>query len=515
MKRLKQVLFVIFALLAARETCFSQFLVGDTTSFWSVTYIDWPPLQGSPQRRVNATCQRSGQHCYLFVENTAALPTQADMDSLISRFDNHWYDSLTTAYGPVPNVYDNDQKIFILVFNESDWWGYFDPGQQMADTMVFNRWNRHSSQREIIYVASSASANFDDVVPHELGHMLHWQQDHSPEPLVNPTKYWEDTWVDEGFSTFAAIYLTENIFMQNVQDGGSFFASNPDIPLIYFSDYNQVKLFMLFMFEHYGHWDYIHTLIGNQLNGIAGVNNTLSQLGYSQTFDDVFEQWVIANYIDDMQYEGGKYGYAHYNFPACAINATHATFPTNVQNKTVTPYGADYIVFTATTPKPIVVDFAGQPDSKYRVSLILTTNAAVDTVISIPLDGSNHAQFSIDSLGTTFTQAIMVVMNVDSAITEGSSTSYTYSAILKTGVESQEINHQVSIFPNPAKDKLYIVASTTRESTIEIQDMQGRLQYQSTFENNATIDLNTFAKGVYFVRIKNDLGSTDEKIIVY
>lgn len=468
MKRLKYVLIVIFTLIVAQEFCFSQYQVGDTTSFWSVTYIDWPPLQGSPQRKVSATCQRAGQHCYLFVENNISLPTQTDMDSLISRFDNHWYDSLTTAYGPVPNVFDNDEKIFILVFNESDWWGYFDPGQQMADTMVFNKWNRHSSQREIIYVASSASANFDDVVPHEFGHMLHWRQDHSPEPLVSPTKYWEDAWVDEGFSTFAAIYLTENIFLQNVQDNGTFFASSADIPLIYFSDYNQVKLFMLFMFEHYGNWNYIHTLIGNQLNGIAGVNNTLSQLGYSQTFDDAFEQWVIANYIDDLQYDGGKYGYAHYNFPACAITATHAAFPISAQTKTVTPYGADYIVFTATTPKPIVVDFAGQPDSKYRVSLILKRNTDVDTVISIPLDGSNHAIIQIDSLGTIYTKAILAVMNVDSTLSEGSSASYSYSAVLNTGVEDQNINQYVSIFPNPAKDKLYVVASNSQKSTIEI-----------------------------------------------
>ncbi len=92
-------------------------------------------------------------------------------------------------------------------------------------------WDRHSNQREIIYVAASAFTYLDDVVPHEFGHMLHWRQDHSPEPIENPTKYWEDAWVDEGFSTFAEIYLTENIYQHDVPDNGTFFTIRSRYPV--------------------------------------------------------------------------------------------------------------------------------------------------------------------------------------------------------------------------------------------------------------------------------------------
>lgn len=515
-KSILRIVFVIIALASMQTEGFAQYVEGDTASFWSVTYNDWPPLIGSPQRLVKATCKKAGAHCYVFVEDLAVQPVQAAIDTLVDHFDHHWYDSLTAVYGPVPDVFDNDPKVIILVFDETDWSGYFDPGQQMPDTMVYRLWERHSNQKEIIYVATNSFDYADEIVSHEFGHMLHWQQDHSPEPIENPTKYWEEAWVDEGFSTFAAIYLTENIYQPNVLDNQAYFTYNPDIPLIYFSDYNQVKLFMLFMFEHYGHWDYISTLISNQLNGIAGVNGTLSQLGYSETFDDAFEQWIIANYVDDTLYAGGKYAYAHYNFGAACNSQTHGVFPTGLISKTVNPYGADYVLFTATTPKPIVLEFNGQPDSKYRVDLILKNKVTnlVDSVLSVPLDASNHAMIEMDSLGSAYTKAVMVVMNLDSAIQEGSTASYSYSATLKVGVDEQNPDNQISVFPNPAKEKLYVVASNNRPSQLEIRDVQGRLLWNRPFVNTAVIKLDNFAKGIYLVSVVNDLGTVVKKIVV-
>lgn len=516
MKSFKLLFFVIIALVSSQTNCFSQFNEGDSAKFWSVTYNDWPPLIGSPQREVSAVCKKVGSHCYVFVEKTAPQPTQSSIDALVNDFDNHYFDSLTSVYGPVPNVFDNDPKICILVFNETDWAGYFDPGQQMPDTMVYRIWNRHSNQREIIYVSAGAFSIANEIVTHEFGHMLHWQQDHSPEPISNPVKYWEDAWVDEGFSTFAAIYLTENIYQHNVMDNEAFFATNPDKPLIYFSDYNQVKLFMLFMYEHYGRWNYISSLISNQLNGIAGVNSTLNQLGSSATFDDAFEQWTIANYVDDSLYAEGKYSYAHYNFPAANIESIHAVFPTNIMTKTVNPYGSDYVVFSSATPKSIVVDFSGQTDSKFRVDFILKNTIAnqIDTIIRMPLDAFNHGTFNIDSLGTTFNKAIMVIMNLDSSIQENSVASYTYSATLNTAIEKNELNTKLSIFPNPTATILNVATSNNLWSQIEIRDVQGRLQWSESFFNSSTIDLSSFAKGVYFISLINTTGVSKEKFVV-
>jgi len=517
MGHLKLTALLIILFTVTYKPCFSQYHEGDTLKFWSVTYIDWPPLQGSPQREVNAICKKAGYHCYVFVEDSATQPLQYDIDALVNEFDNHFYDSLTNKYGPVPDVFDNDSNIFILVLNEQNWGGYFDPGQQMSDSMVYAIWNRHSCQREIIYIAADAFYAATEIVAHEFGHLLHWQQDHSPEPLVNPVIFWEDTWVDEGFSTFAAIYLTENIYQQNVLDNEAFFVNNPDIPLIYFSNYNQVKLFMLFMFEHFGKWSYISSLISNQLNGISGVDSTLNALGFTESFDDAFERWVVANYIDDSIYEGGKYAYKHYNFPDAFLSGNHASFPTATMNKTVTSYGSDYIRFISAVPKPIIIDFTGQLNSKFRVDFILknSSNNHIDSVISAPLDSLNHVTFIASDLGTSYNEVIMAVMNLDSTIHESNTADYTYSAATYTSAEQSKKINYITVFPNPVNDKLFVISSNNLISHLEIFDIQGRIQFRSEFFNATSADISGLAMGVYFLKIINNEGIFTEKIIKY
>ncbi len=516
MKHFKLIIIIIIAFIGKQSPCFSQYHVGDTLQFWSVTYIDWPPLQGSPQRLVNAICKNVGDHCYVFVEDSAAQPLQTDIDSFVHTFDFHFYDSLTFRYGPVPDVFDNDSNIFILVLNESDWSGYFDPGQQMSDSVVYSLWNRHSSEREIIYISASDFNYAAGIVAHEYGHLLHWQQDHSPEPVISPVKFWEDVWVDEGFSTFAAIYLTENIYQHNILDNQTFFSNNPDKPLIYFSNYNQAKLFMLFMYEHFGEWNYISALISDQLNGIYGIESTLDELGYSESFDDAFEQFIIANYADDSVYMGGKYSYAHYRFSSCYVSANYNSFPTGLKNAAVTPYGSDYISFTSSVSNPITIEFQGQPGSKFRIDFILktTTNNHIDSIIGVPLDSLNHATFIADGLGVNYNKVIMAVMNVDSAIHENNTASYTYSASSYSGIEDDETNNTISVYPNPATDKLYIVTSVNLSSTLEICSIQGRIQKRKVFANTTCIDVSGLTKGIYILRITNNEETHIEKIII-
>jgi hypothetical protein len=67
-----------------------------------------------------------------------------------------------------------------------------------------------------------------------------------------------------------------------------------------------------------------------------------------------------------------------------------------------------------------------------------------------------------------------------------------------TGIaENAGINNQVSLYPNPVSDNLYI-QSALQIKNIEITDITGRMLYTTTFK---TIDCSGFAKGVYFVKI--------------
>ncbi|MDR1848033.1 MAG: leucine-rich repeat protein [Bacteroidales bacterium] len=67
-----------------------------------------------------------------------------------------------------------------------------------------------------------------------------------------------------------------------------------------------------------------------------------------------------------------------------------------------------------------------------------------------------------------------------------------------------------AIYPNPAKDKITIDCGENINS-IEIVDLLGKVVYQG---KETTIDVSTFAKGNYFVRIYTNNGSITKKVIV-
>ena len=506
--------FLVFLCFALISSIFpinsnAQYHEGDTVHFWSVSYIDWPPLWGTPQHDIKAVCKKAGAHCYVFVEVTAVQPSQSSIDNMVSLFDNSFYHQLTEKYGPVPDEFDNDSNIFILAMSEPNWAGYFDPGNQMSESFVFNQWGRHSNQREIIYITADYFENSaPEIIAHEFGHLLHWKQDHSPDPPVNPTIFWETAFVDEGFSTFAALYLTENILQHGVFDNPAYFANEPDIPLIYFSNYDQAKLFMLFMFEHYGNWNYISSLISNQLNGQFGVDSTLHFLGYQENFDDVFEQFCIANFADDSVFQSGKFGYSHFNFPDCKLQKSHTSFPVPQESADISPYGADYIKFQSMSPKSLKIEFKGDSNSSFRLAFILVnpSNNSIYDIKFITIDNENKGVFFADSLGTTYKKAIMVVMNTDGSIADNEKVTYTYQAIELSGVNEYNTYTNLNVFPNPASD-LLIIDFLGENCKYDIINTAGELiRKDLNIVKGTSINIENLEKGFYFIKIKTSSG---------
>ncbi len=487
----------------------AQVQTGDTLSFWSVSYIDWPPLWGAPQRNFPAVCKGAGDHCYVFVETGVNGISQTVVDELVSNFDTDFFPRLSAKYGPVPDQFDHDSAVFIVVLDESDWGGYFDPGQQMADSVVNARWSRHSSERELIYVAASSfNYSAEPIVAHEFGHLLHWQQDHSAETDA-PGIFWEEAFVDEGFSTFAAEFLTENLDQHNVFEGSAFFKYSPDIPLLYFSNYNQAQLFMTFMYQHFGRWSYISALIQNQLNGWQGVDSTLRLLGHSATFNDAFADFCVANYIDDSVFEGGRYSYEHFRFPAALVENQHSVYPLSSGSGDLSPYGNDYILFTSSSPQAVQINFQGDASSNYRLAFI-ARNALTKTtraVAHVLPDASGLALYQADSLGVQNEEVVMVVMCTDPELDTNERVNYTYSAASVASSDAQSALPALRIYPNPAKDKLYIEWSpiTGKRVKAEVMDTAGRNYGVFRIdEASHSIDVRKLPAGAYTLRLSDD-----------
>lgn len=94
-----------------------------------------------------------------------------------------------------------------------------------------------------------------------------------------------------------------------------------------------------------------------------------------------------------------------------------------------------------------------------------------------------------------------------------------YYAIL--GLDDQSQLNDLSYYPNPASD--FVTLSFTTEQPENIRcymvDMSGKIVYQNNYQHNGgafleTINLSTFAKGIYFINLETKTGKAGGKLII-
>jgi hypothetical protein len=514
MSKIRCLLLITIVVIFGSNKILAKVKEGDTVKFWSVAYIDWyPPSPPYPpdQYEITAVCRKVGTHCYLFFDTTYNHNVQQNqLDDVANTFDSLFFPTFTNLYGANPTGIDGDPSVYILVGSGDGLWsGYFDPLQGMPDTMTYRLWNKHSSQKEIIYVGDSYWY-WTSNIAHEFGHLLQWGQDHSPEPPDKPIIYWEEAWVDECFSTFAENYFWDSL---TLPDWMYYNKSSPgDYSLIYFESYDPSKLLFNYMYEKFGQDFFLKTLISEQANGIAGFSNSLKKLGYTETFDDIFENLVLACYADDRYFEKGKYGFYHYNFQGRPVLfqtlIQHLSYPVTDFEGTVRPYSAKYVIFRTTAANPLSIEFDGMDSSKFRLAFLFYKNNQLVNVLKADLDSLNNVWVGADSFGSAYNWLIMAVINVDSSLGFSDKASFKYSASIYNTSIPKKNELSFEIFPNPSGHYINVITNlqTTTGCNLAIYDQVGKEIYSTTVETFPfQVDISQLPTSTYMIKIfRND-----------
>ncbi len=295
---------------------------------------------------VEATCQRvkilnNGFNLNIFVANE--LGTQVT-EAVISNLQNEFIQTILpkeTAFFGNPPAKD----ITILILDiQDDYYqfgktyvaGYFDPNDASPTIYL--------DARPSLYFDPSGKILYGTLA-HEFQHLIHFNTDID-----------EETWVNEGLSGLARFLCGYGHVSTHV----SAFARNPNTSLVQWPDvgdnlasYGATYLFMLYLAEHYGGPSGSETtrnIVSNSGRGIAGINNALAQGGFGITVNDIFKNWVAANYLNDISISGGIYGYTD-SFPGIASapgnfanTASIASIPASGDGS-VNPYAANYVKF--------------------------------------------------------------------------------------------------------------------------------------------------------------------------
>lgn len=124
---------------------------------------------------------------------------------------------------------------------------------------------------------------------------------------------------------------------------------------------------------------------------------------------------------------------------------------------------------------------------------------------SVIASGGEYAETETMSLSWTLGElAITTLSGGDMILTQG----FQQPIDFGTGIGAEELNWQITAYPNPVSDALFIRfdIDMTREFWIEVQDVTGRVisleQKKEVFPGDVIqLNTSTFSYGVYFLKV--------------
>lgn len=268
--------------------------------------------------QLRATLRNVSDHAYFYIEDSfwdslggvGRNRMSENLQRLANDFDQSIYLEETRTWGSEnkPGV-DNDVRVTILIHSmKTGTGGYFE---------TVNTYPRHispgSNSREMVAISSNAVldslSSARSFLAHEFQHLISF---HQKETLRGIS---EDIWLNElrseysislgGFNQpFDSSTLKQrmNVFVRSTNDSLVEWLNQTQ-------DYSSVALFGEYLVEQYGAEILAQSLRSN-LSGIDSINAYLASKGFTERFNDIYSNWLIALAINNRGLNP-DFGYIH------------------------------------------------------------------------------------------------------------------------------------------------------------------------------------------------------------
>ena len=311
--------------------------VGARDTFWFLN------TETNENLQAQATLRYVTDHTYFWIED--GLPyREKDLRDLAETFEHQIYPTDRDFFGSewTPGV-DGDPHIYILYTQgvSGNTSGYFS-SRDSFNPLVAEYSNGHE-----MFIISADLQELDHpftygVLAHEFQHMIHWYHDRN-----------ETSWLNEGFSDLAMLLNGYGIGGHDyvyAEDTDVQFTEWPADPNETIPHYGASFLFVTYFLDRFGP-EATQALVANLDNDMDSIQQVLAELGAKDPLtgediqaDDLFIDWVLANYLHDEDIDDGRYSYHDYaDAPQTAVTETQHACDPDVQTRDVHQFGADYI----------------------------------------------------------------------------------------------------------------------------------------------------------------------------
>lgn len=280
-------------------------LLTPTFTFAAELFFVEPHIDAHHRSQIEAEFGASGVYSSIYVDTLLSIP-QSKLQELVNIFDSSIYPQSVALFGPpwIPGI-DNDQRITILLSTmQGNVGGYVNDIDEMPKAQA-----PRSNEREMIYINGNFinSPKLKAFIAHEFQHVITYNQKKLEHGVV------EQRWLNELRSEYIPTYLGfDGVPGSNLQERIHFFLQNPGDSIIGWIntdyDYASVNLFGQYLADRFGA-NFYRYMMDSSLTGIYSVREALSRVNATESFEQVFAEWQLANYVNDKNILDGRYSY--------------------------------------------------------------------------------------------------------------------------------------------------------------------------------------------------------------
>ncbi len=192
------------------------------------------------------------------------------------------------------------------------------------------------------------SSSYRALLARGLFRLIQWHQDRN-----------EERWVREGLAALAA--------PQTGSDAAALhqaYLQDTDIPLTAWRDAaahrGAAHLLMTYLHQRFGD-EAVRALVAEPANGVKGFDAALQSVEAAMTFEDLFADWLAANYLDSvLETDDGRYSYPDLDLGRPTSTAIYDSYPAQLETS-VHQFGADYVILRG--EEDLQVQFVGETET--------------------------------------------------------------------------------------------------------------------------------------------------------
>jgi peptidoglycan hydrolase-like protein with peptidoglycan-binding domain len=417
--------------------------VGETVSFSIDSERDL--LQ---RKEISATLVKIGPEAYYYMESTVwnalSQVQQSDIAVALEDLDQEFhyviYPTLRDFFGQewTPGI-DNDPRITVLLHRmKGENGGYVNVADQYEKVR-----SPMSNQREMVYLNTErlGTSFMKSFLAHEFVHLITFNQ---KERLRGVS---EDVWLNELRAEYASTLVGYDTPYQgsNLKRRVQNFSEKPNDSLTEWqntlADYGSVGLFGQYIADQYGAKILVDSLHSSK-TGISSLEEALASAGFTDTFGNVFVNWVVALVLNDCQY-GERYCYHNPSLKSIRLIPQTNFLPsvgesTLALNNTTKDWAGNWIRVVG-GKNVLSVEFQSSAAVTFRVPYLLEGKDGIFSIRTLEVSAQNRGAVTLPNFSDEKRSAIFMPVAQGSIVArQGVFPVYPYSLVISASEQTQE-----------------------------------------------------------------------------